>query len=288
MSLLLINEPPLQVLPSLAVAIGLNEAIVLQQIHYWTLRTKPAEDGNVWVYNSVEQWREQFPFWSADTIGRALKALRDMGILIAERRGNNSFDKTLHYRIDREVLDSVDTGNLRQSTPQPKRAAPQDAATHGGNLRQSAVAESGNLCTETTAETTAERGAAATAPAASPKPPKARAGKMLFACPEGVDPVAWDDFMLVRKAKRAPMTQTALDAMQREADKAGLTLDAAVRACCQANWQNFNAAWWAERNPQQPVARRPGQPAPAGSDDEINRAARLKYGIGGDFIDMED
>ena len=35
MSKLLINEHPLQVLPSLATKIGLNEAIVLQQIHYW-------------------------------------------------------------------------------------------------------------------------------------------------------------------------------------------------------------------------------------------------------------
>ena len=32
---LLIDEPPLMVLPSLAAVIGLNEAIMLQQIHYW-------------------------------------------------------------------------------------------------------------------------------------------------------------------------------------------------------------------------------------------------------------
>ena len=34
-SKLLIDEPPLQVLPSLALKIGLNEAIILQQVHYW-------------------------------------------------------------------------------------------------------------------------------------------------------------------------------------------------------------------------------------------------------------
>ena len=34
-SKLLVDEPPLIVLPSLAVAIGLAEAILLQQIHYW-------------------------------------------------------------------------------------------------------------------------------------------------------------------------------------------------------------------------------------------------------------
>jgi len=35
MSKLLIDEYPLQVLPSLAVIYGLNEAIILQQVHYW-------------------------------------------------------------------------------------------------------------------------------------------------------------------------------------------------------------------------------------------------------------
>ncbi|MDQ1000403.1 hypothetical protein QFZ28_000803 [Neobacillus niacini] len=35
MSTLLINEAPLMIVPSLAVKIGMNEAVVLQQIHYW-------------------------------------------------------------------------------------------------------------------------------------------------------------------------------------------------------------------------------------------------------------
>jgi hypothetical protein len=35
MSRLLINESPIMIIPSLAAKIGLNEAVVLQQIHYW-------------------------------------------------------------------------------------------------------------------------------------------------------------------------------------------------------------------------------------------------------------
>ncbi|SDN86290.1 hypothetical protein SAMN05443253_12225 [Bacillus sp. OK048] len=35
MSRLLINEGPVKIIPSLATKIGLNEAVVLQQIHYW-------------------------------------------------------------------------------------------------------------------------------------------------------------------------------------------------------------------------------------------------------------
>ncbi|HDE3362621.1 TPA: DnaD domain protein, partial [Staphylococcus aureus] len=40
MNKLLIDDYPIQVLPKLAELIGLNEAIVLQQIHYWLNNSK--------------------------------------------------------------------------------------------------------------------------------------------------------------------------------------------------------------------------------------------------------
>jgi hypothetical protein len=67
--------------------------------------------------------------------------------------------------------------------------------------------------------------------------------------PEGVDATAWADWLAVRKAKRAgPITATAWSGMVREAAKAGITPDAAVRACCEYGWQGFNAAWEAKRS----------------------------------------
>lgn len=105
MSKLLIDEPPLQVLPSLAVRIGLCEAMLVQQIHYWTQRSKPFNDGYCWVYNTVKEWQKQFPFWSENTIFRHLQNLRESGVLIAEQKSPNSFDKTMYYRINYEKLD---------------------------------------------------------------------------------------------------------------------------------------------------------------------------------------
>jgi hypothetical protein len=100
MSNLLINEPPLVVLPSLAVKIGLGPAIVLQQIQYWSTRVKQSEDGYFWVYNTIEEWNKQFPFWHQNTIATHLKKLRDLGILIAEFRAESALNRTLFYRID--------------------------------------------------------------------------------------------------------------------------------------------------------------------------------------------
>lgn len=82
MSKLIINEEPLLVLPSLAKSIGLNEAVFLQQIHYWLNRFNHFYDERRWIYNRAAQWSKQFPFWSENTIKRVLKKLGNSNILL--------------------------------------------------------------------------------------------------------------------------------------------------------------------------------------------------------------
>ena len=109
-SRLLLDERPLVVLPQLAKSIGLNESIVLQQVHYW-LHNKIQEpekykdsykDGYLWVYNSIEEWNKQFPFWHKNTIIRTIKSLIDKGLLIKSDKNYNKsqYDRTSWYTID--------------------------------------------------------------------------------------------------------------------------------------------------------------------------------------------
>lgn len=51
------------------------------------------------------------------------------------------------------------------------------------------------------------------------------------------------DFAAVRKAKRAPITSTAINGIKREAAKAGMTLEQVITICVEKNWQGFNAEW---------------------------------------------
>lgn len=76
---------------------------------------------------------------------------------------------------------------------------------------------------------------------------KARQHATAIECPPDVDQKVWADFMVVRKGRRAPMTQTALDGIQREAIKAGLTLNEALTRCVEWSWQSFDADWYANR-----------------------------------------
>ena len=67
MSRLLFDKHPLVVIPELAKIIGLNGAIILQQVHYWINYNRKAgknyKDEEFWTYNSYEEWQRQFPFW---------------------------------------------------------------------------------------------------------------------------------------------------------------------------------------------------------------------------------
>lgn len=68
-----------------------------------------------------------------------------------------------------------------------------------------------------------------------------------IAKPEDIDQAVWDDFLAVRKAKRSPLTETALQAIQREADKAGWNLQQALQECVARGWQGFKAEWVSAR-----------------------------------------
>lgn len=61
--------------------------------------------------------------------------------------------------------------------------------------------------------------------------------------PDGVSPSIFKDYLKVRKAKKSPWTPTALEGLQREAKKAGKTLEDVMRICCEKNWVGFNPEW---------------------------------------------
>lgn len=105
-SVYLINENFIAVYPSLAKEIGLNEAIILQQIHYWIRDSKKIVDGQRWTYNSIRAWQKQLPFFSQSTIKRIFKKLEEEGLIVSGSFNKAPFDKTKWYTIDYSKLNS--------------------------------------------------------------------------------------------------------------------------------------------------------------------------------------
>lgn len=120
MSKLLLDEYPLLVLPQLATRVGLNEAIVLQQVHYWLQNPKMGRwaDDKHWIKNSLREWKaDNFPFFSIDTIKRAFASLRKSGVILVRSDLNSTHtDRTFWYSIDYAILHNA----LGQNAPMEK------------------------------------------------------------------------------------------------------------------------------------------------------------------------
>lgn len=126
MSRLLIHDSPLMVSPLLAKAIGLNEAHLLQQLHYWLDHSQTTHDGKRWIYKTYQKWKEQdFPFWSVDTIKRTKKSLEDKNLIITAKIASNSFNRVNYYTINYAELKKFEDKMLADRVVVDKGKMPQ-------------------------------------------------------------------------------------------------------------------------------------------------------------------
>lgn len=119
----LINKDDLRVFNStLAAEIGVNEAIALQQIHYWLVINEKKEnnfiDGRYWTYNTYTDWmKESFPFWSKSTVIRAMKGLKKQNLITTTSEYNKKdYDDTLWYTINYDILEEI-SEKIYNNTP---------------------------------------------------------------------------------------------------------------------------------------------------------------------------
>lgn len=187
-SSLLIDESPLQVIPSLAVAIGLNEAIMLQQIHYWQRISPNEQDGRRWVAMSAPDLVDKFPFWSEKTIKRTVAELRERGLLIITKKSSTSWDRANWYAVDYDAMnrlgsasgqnDPMHRDNLTLSIGpnRPDRSGQNDPITIEGKNKNKNKGD---------------------------EPP--------FLLPDWVPAELWKDWLEVRTKKKVPNTRRALE-----------------------------------------------------------------------------
>ncbi|HMN10868.1 MAG TPA: hypothetical protein PKD55_00935 [Bellilinea sp.] len=120
-SIYLEQMQPIIVKPLMAAAIGLNESIVIQQLHYWLQRSTNNREGRLWAYNTYAEWAEQFPFWSEKTIARIFRRLEEAGLILSRQFGAAQYNHTKWYTIDYDKLDATleASGKLEHPSPAP-------------------------------------------------------------------------------------------------------------------------------------------------------------------------
>src|SRR6185503_16006252 len=68
---------PIPVSPELAMIIGINKASLLAMLGYWLERgTYIDEHGQVWIYNSWEEWQSYLPWLHLNSIKRLFDEMR--------------------------------------------------------------------------------------------------------------------------------------------------------------------------------------------------------------------
>jgi len=91
-----------------------RQAYFLQQVKYWigVNMRKPKNqayynDGRWWMYNTLDEWHDQFPWLSVMTIRRIIDELKKNGLLITGNYNKKKYDKTVWYSIDERKLDEL-------------------------------------------------------------------------------------------------------------------------------------------------------------------------------------
>jgi hypothetical protein len=132
---LLLDESPVFVQPSLVRRLGLLEAAIVQQLHYWSQRATRTHEGHVYVYKTYQDWSDEIGV-SAKAARGAMDRLRKEGVVVGIQNPTDARDRTLWWRIDHDVLESGAPNAPEGSSPPPRgdrRTAPEGSSNAGAS-----------------------------------------------------------------------------------------------------------------------------------------------------------
>jgi uncharacterized protein YdaU (DUF1376 family) len=136
-----------------------------------------------------------------------------------------------HKRCDREIA------HYHQQLESASKAGKASAAKRALNKRSTDVQRAFNERSTTVQPTNNQQ------PITNNQQPNIKQRSASSLRPDDVSESVWDDFLAIRKAKKSPLTETALKGIRREAGAANLTLEKALQICCARGWQGFKADW---------------------------------------------
>lgn len=208
---------------------GIHEAIMISNIEFWIEKNKANRrhfyEGRFWTYNSAKAFAELLPYMTVNQVRRSLDALVDAGVLVRGNFNQSAYDRTSWYafgdkwisRKEEIHLADLPNGNGGDAEPIPDRKPDRK-------------------------------------PDAKPER-KPREGRQMPP-PADVDPQIWQDWLQLRKAKKAAVTETVVRMARKEADKARMPLQNFLEIWCVRGSQGLKAEWLKD-------SERPGMQAQA-------------------------
>ncbi|EXS47574.1 MULTISPECIES: hypothetical protein [Acinetobacter calcoaceticus/baumannii complex] len=251
---------------------GINGALMLSQLVYWTSRTKDSEG---WIFKTHHEWTQETGLTrrEQDTARATLKSLK----FISEKK--MGVPRRVYYRVERENLyqalieysESIDINSMHnsailnaQNSHTECTNAPDcmhESATLNAQIRPSNTENTYREYTENTTDIICADSA--------PKTQKFKAKDFLLK--NGVSEQTATEYLDLRNKKKKPVTQRALQLVFKQAQEAKLSNERVFQIIVVRGWESFKAAWnWQETNAEleqleNPVAEQqqtiPEQPA---------------------------
>lgn len=183
----LLDEPPISLYPSLAVAFGnVNLAIIFQQLHFLMNVAETAQnnyvhvDGRWWVYNSYTEWKDKYFQWlGVSTLKALFGVLEEKGLVLSRQGVKDKFDRRKWYTINYEAYEQFIQSNGQNLAHEQRTESSQSESQQMSRDNK----ESETPYSETTQKN-------------SPKPPKG-AGKPK-SYPSGYALAKWTDELIAQ------------------------------------------------------------------------------------------
>lgn len=220
---------------------GINGALMLSQLVYWTSRTKNA-DG--WVYKTQTEWTQETGLTRTEQ-ENARKKLLELSFIKEKKQG---VPCRVFFRVERENLykalveysETLDCsqfeGNLHTGLQETnKLECGKPASKRAGNLQSK---------TKNTTENTTDIKLGASVPE---QPKKFSAKKFLIE--NGVSEKTAQEFIDLKNKKRKTITDRSLKIIFNQAIEAKLSNERVFQIIVLRGWESFKAVWnWAETN----------------------------------------
>ncbi|WP_151745640.1 DNA-binding protein [Acinetobacter nosocomialis] len=251
---------------------GINGALMLSQLVYWTSRTKDSEG---WIFKTHHEWTQETGLTrrEQDTARATLKSLK----FISEKK--MGVPRRVYYRVERENLyqalieysESIDINSMHNSAILNAQNSHTECTNPPDCMHNSAIlnAQIRPSNTENTYREYTENTTDIICAESAPKTQKFKAKDFLLK--NGVSEQTATEYLDLRNKKKKPVTQRALQLVFKQAQEAKLSNERVFQIIVIRGWESFKAAWnWQETNAEleqleNPVAEQqqtiPEQPA---------------------------
>lgn len=229
---------------------GINGALMLSQLVYWTSRTKDSEG---WIFKTHHEWTQETGLTrrEQDTARATLKSLK----FISEKK--MGVPCRVYYRVERENLyqalieysESIDINSMHKSAILNAQNSHTECTNPPDCMHNSAIlnAQIRPSNTENTYREYTENTTDIICADSAPKTQKFKAKDFLLK--NGVSEQTATEYLDLRNKKKKPVTQRALQLVFKQAQEAKLSNERVFQIIVVRGWESFKAAWnWQETN----------------------------------------